>query len=772
MVELSVNPRTTSSQSPASAAADPSSRADRLLRNGHLLTASSLIASALGAGYWVLATRWYSPATVGRNYAAISAMMFLAGLGQLNLTNILVRFVPAAGTRTARLVGRVYLVSAAATLLLTAGFLVAVPEFSAQLEFLRAPAAAAGFAAATIGYAVFVIQDGALTGLRRPDWVVFENAMFAIAKIVLVALLALTASPVGILLSWYAALALALAVTNRFLFARAIPRHAAQATASHADTSRPTPGYLAADFTGALCWLAAITLPPILVLDRLGAEQSAYFSLAWVVAYTLYQLSANMGSSLVVEAANDPVRLAANCRRVLRHAGLLLAGCVTFLIIAAPYLLRIFGPGYTRYGTGLLRLLLLSALPNLVVSTAVSACRARRRLKVAVYALVAVCGIAIALTVALLPVIGIAGAGVGWLVAQCVVAAVLLARPSWWLGSRSRARHRPSPAELARSASHRIAAAACWPTDRITAFRLMRGHGAAPVSTQTGLAVLRAARTRSDLLIVRATQSGGIVIKCPRTEEALSVLARQYEVLERISADHRLGDWRRLLPRLVTHDLAGSPPSGTERRLPGVTGSALLRERPEQAAALSTAALDAIAELHRVTGQVQAVGAAHLARWVEEPLAALERSLPPFRRGWASAAFEHLRHRIQRGLTGHRLRVGWVHRDFHPGNVLYSPQDGEVTGIVDWGGAVADGPTDLDSMLFDLAVRHETGGRPIGELVAERLPPPDASGPGEALLLIAWLWHITDNLEKSTRFRSNRFWIRRNVLTVLEEMES
>lgn len=748
---------------------DHAGGADRLLRNGHLLTASSAIASGLGAGYWVLATRWYSPATVGRDYAAISAMMFLAGLGQLNLTNTLVRFVPAAGARTTRLVGRTYLVSAAASLALGAAFVLAIPWLSPQLDFLHSPMPGVGFVAATAGYAVFVIQDGALTGLRRADWVVLENALFAVSKIAFVAVLAFIGAGSGILLSWYTALALALLVTNRFLFAHAIPGHVKAAAAQGIDTGRPTFGYLAADFTGALCWLAAITLPPIFVLDLLGGDQSAYFSLAWVVAYALYQLSANMGSSLIVEAANDPVRLAANCRSVLRHTGLLLAGCVTVLIPLAPHLLSIFGPGYARHGTGLLRLLLLSALPNLVVAVAVSACRARRRLGVAVWALIALCTIAITLTVVLVPVIGIAGAGAGWLIAQCLVATVLILRRSWWLGPRPhRTFYRGSAADLARSAGIRMAHAARWPGDRVTVFRLIRAHGGRRASVDTAQAVLRGARTRSDLLIVRSSQAGGIAIKCPRTEEARSVLSRQYDVLQRIAADRRLGDWRRLLPRVIDCDLASSPPSGVERWLPGVTGSALLRERPSEADALTSAAIGAIAELHEATGRDEQVGPSHLARWVDEPLAVLGRGLRLPRDGAETAAIERLREHVHRRLLGRRLRVGWVHRDFHPGNVLYAAENGEVTGIVDWGGAVPDGPTVLDGRLFALALRHETGGQPIGELIVQSLGADTGDELEQALLLLTWLWHVTDNIEKSARFRSNRLWVACNVLAVLK----
>src|SRR5437588_11287868 len=86
---------------------------DDLLRNGHLLTLSTTATCVISALYWAGATRSYGAEDVGRFYAAVSVLTFIAGIGQLNLNNVLIRFVPAAGGRLRRLVLGCY---AAATL--------------------------------------------------------------------------------------------------------------------------------------------------------------------------------------------------------------------------------------------------------------------------------------------------------------------------------------------------------------------------------------------------------------------------------------------------------------------------------------------------------------------------------------------------------------------------------------------------------------------------------------------------------------------------------
>ena len=177
--------------------------ADPLLRNGHVLTLGSLVTSALGAGYWALASRWYGDADVGRSYAAVSAMMLLAGVGQLGLANVLVRFLPATGAAARRgLVRAAYGAASGATACAALAFVLAAPAFVAGLSFLRRPDTAVCFVLATTAYALFALQDGALTGARRPTLVVGKNSAFAFGKLLCVAALASALPTLGILMSW------------------------------------------------------------------------------------------------------------------------------------------------------------------------------------------------------------------------------------------------------------------------------------------------------------------------------------------------------------------------------------------------------------------------------------------------------------------------------------------------------------------------------------------------------------------------------------------
>ncbi|MEV8094594.1 hypothetical protein [Kitasatospora sp. NPDC085879] len=402
-----------------------------LLRNGHILAASAVLAAGLGALFWIFATRWYSAETVGTSYAALSVAALMSALGRFNLGDVLVRFVPRAGRHTGRFVLRSYAIAGVFSALAAVGFLLIVPIVAPSLDFLRSPLLGTAFVIAAAGYSIFDLQDGALTGLRRTGWVLGENVIFAAAKAGALAACAALAIGTGILTSWAVALVLAILIANSVLFRHAIPAH------QRADREgAPMPGrvkrYATADYLGKLAGITTYTVLPLTVLAHLGAAQNAYYSLAWIIADTFNIAVLSMGFSLVVEGAHAPERLPELARRMLRHAGLLVLAATAVVVVAAPWILSLFGPDYARYGTPVLRLMAVASLPTVLIIVAIDVARVRRNLRLLIGVQVAQCVLTVGLTFVLLPRYGLTGVGLAWLLACCAVAVpLLLTLPRW-----------------------------------------------------------------------------------------------------------------------------------------------------------------------------------------------------------------------------------------------------------------------------------------------------------------------------------------------------
>lgn len=783
----------------------PAAVTDPLLRNGYLLTTSSGVTALVGLAYWAAAARRYDPATLGRNSAAISVMMFIAGVAELNLMSALTRFLPTAGKSTRSLVGAVYAASMGIALVIAGGFLALIGHVAPNLDFLvKTPGMAVWFVVSTMAWAIFVLQHSVLTGLRRTWLVPVENGGFALVKVALVLLLAGLLPGVGIFVSWTLAAALAIVPVTAFLFKGAIPNHERNATPDLQPVpTRDIIRFAATDYVGALFWLAALNLLPVLVISIVGAKDNAYFALAWVISYSIYLVSGNMGISLVVETAADGSRLRSQSRMVMVHTLKLVVPAVLFLVVVAPFLLRIFGSAYRLEGATLLRLLLLSAIPNVVTATAVSTARARRKTGLSTAILAVICSIVFVLSAFLLPVMGIVGVGVAWLAAQSLVAVALLLDQSLRIAGASRRRSwgTRATAVAVTGALRRINAFApvlalgqralgrtSAMTDEVFAPVLDARSGPMgrlghlfPAGSRTEIRPLKTLSGLAVATVGAPGQQPSLVAKVARSSEAAGELRSHTISVWELGGDARLGEWRRLLPEIVSYDFDSTPAVVMERYVPGVDGQVLLASDRATSTRVLANALAAIADLHRRTARPARVGEELLQQWLDEPLATVSSLYRES--SWQMSALQALGDELRGDLRDRTVSVRWTHGDYTPGNVRLAPDGSEVMSVLDWGGATSSGLAAFDSYLFLLASRMIRQRRELGRVVTEMMGLEDWSADERGMLglerepvahrtlvLLCWLRHVASNLEKASYYHHHRFWRAANVEPVLQRL--
>jgi len=417
-----------------------------LYRNGYALIISALSTSGLGIVYWAVAARFYDARDVGLNSAAISGMLLFSGIAQLNLSGTLIRFLPTAGGAMARVVRRAYLASLAAGLILGLGLLLLrdfwspIPElFNGNTAFLL------WFIVAVLAWSVFALQDFVLTGLRQAKWVPIENIVFAVIKIGLLLAFASRLQQFGVFLSWTIPTLGAILAVNALIFARLIPRRVME-TRDHVESILPRQlvNFVAANYLGFLFFLISGTLLPIMVKIEIGPQAAAYFFLAWIIAYAFQLISLNMTASLTVEGAIDQARLREYSYRVLMNIARLVVPLVLVCVVAAPYILDIFGPGYASNGANALRLLAVAAIPNIVVVVFVTIARVQRRNVAIALVQGVLCILSLALSAVFLHVYGIAGVGLAWVISQSAIAVALLVyRRSWFVARDATPTGRP-----------------------------------------------------------------------------------------------------------------------------------------------------------------------------------------------------------------------------------------------------------------------------------------------------------------------------------------
>jgi O-antigen/teichoic acid export membrane protein len=396
---------------------------DPLYRTGYYLILGTGVTSLLGVGFWALAAHSYSARVVGLNAAAISAMTLVAEACTLGLSAVLVRYLPVAGGSTRKLVSRSYALTISLALIF--GLLAALTTgiWSPKLGFLGGGGWLIGFVLATGATTIFTLQDSVLTGLRAAKWIPLENSLYALAKLLLLIVLASTLTGSGPFVAWTAPLAFAVVIVNYLIFKRLIPSVSGEGRLDRSKLLSMATG----NYAGKLFTLAGNLYMPILVANRVSAADAAYFYVPWMVSLAIELVALNVMTSLTVEAASDMDQLRDLSRRALRQTLRLVIPVAALVVLVAPLALLVFGQAYADEGSSLLRLLMIGMVPNAIVTLGISVARIEHRGRIVVSVQGAHCVAVLLFSALLLPSLGIDAVGYVWTASQTVLALVLLA---------------------------------------------------------------------------------------------------------------------------------------------------------------------------------------------------------------------------------------------------------------------------------------------------------------------------------------------------------
>ena len=402
---------------------------DPMLRNGYALIGNVGITSVLGFVYWIVAARLYPPEYLGIGSATIALMQLLAGIaGQPSIANALTRFVPRAGDRSTQLAAVSYGAAGVAGLLVSGLYILATSLPLGIPELLGSGWTLAAILAVSVTtWCVFSLQDAVLTGIRQAVWLPVENGIYGLAKIGLLVALAPVSLEYGIVASWIVPAVVIVVPVNLFIFGVLLPRHAKGSRAAPDRHSvRSMARFVGGDYLGSVFALTTVDLLPLLVVARLGAVDTGFFSIPFLIIYSVELVTVNLGVALTVEGAMDRSELRRNVAIVVRRMALLVVPAVAVLLAVPGLVLSLFGTDYADNSATLLRLLALGVVAKSVTILFFSLARVER--KVGRIATIEAVRLVLLLGSAwwLMGEFDLAGIGIAYLGTQSVIAAFLV----------------------------------------------------------------------------------------------------------------------------------------------------------------------------------------------------------------------------------------------------------------------------------------------------------------------------------------------------------
>ncbi len=278
-------------------------------------------------------------------------------------------------------------------------------------------------------YAIFSTQNNALVSLRRGDLFLVQNLLFGLRVPILFTVVGL--GVLGIFTSYDIALLVTLAFGAYVLFRYGLSfRFKANTTSLREIMTFSLGNYIAGIFV-----IIPVSVMPVLIVNTVGAQGSAYFYVAYSVAALLSAIPTAVSTSLFVEGSHDmPMR--ENVVKSLKFVLLLLIPALLFVLVFGDKLLLLFSKEYSDQAFGLLRLLAISSVFTIVPSIYITIKRIQKDVRMITYVSFAISMLIVALGYVSLITVGLLGLGYVWIAANAVVSTIagwLIVRREKWI---------------------------------------------------------------------------------------------------------------------------------------------------------------------------------------------------------------------------------------------------------------------------------------------------------------------------------------------------
>lgn len=397
---------------------------DPLYKNSFFLMLNSALTAILGFIFITIATRLYTVADIGLYSAIISAAGLLALFSRLGFDVGLIRFLPES-KEPENLINSCFTVSGIVALLFALIFLAGINFWSPALGFIRDDTNfILLFTAVTVLTVVSGLQMNVFVGRRSTKYLVVRNLinnLFRILSVVLMVGFGLlgifSAHVIGIFFSFFIASFILLKKVEPKYFPKPMIKKKLINDIFH---------YSIGNHVAGICGTAPQLILPIMVVNVLGAEQGAYFYVAWAITQIIFVASGAISTSFFAEGSNKPEEVYKNARRSLKFAYLLLIPIAVGVFLFGDKILLIFGDVYSQNATKLLWVFAVSALPLAFNEVFINAKRVKKDIKAINFytGIMAFCTLTFGYFFMIK--IGLVGVGYGWILSQLVVMAIAI----------------------------------------------------------------------------------------------------------------------------------------------------------------------------------------------------------------------------------------------------------------------------------------------------------------------------------------------------------
>jgi O-antigen/teichoic acid export membrane protein len=394
---------------------------DSFRRNSIFNVFATVLRDIVGFIFWIIVARFYNVKDVGFATALLASVNLIYIFARLGLDVGLVRFIHDERDKSL-LVNTGLTVVGIASIVLSLVYINGLNVWSAVLQPItgQIPILAL-FVLLSVLFSLFWILNSTFLAFRKAHLLLFQAAVLSLRIIIVIPLVFLGVA--GILSSYAIVLGAAVIIALIQL--------------AHIETDyRPVPtiqkSVISRMFTfsagnyvaDAFRMLPGLVLP-VLIVNMIGAESSAYFYIAWTVGTTLFGIASAVNTVFLAEMVADQEQVRNNIVKVAKLLALLIGPLVVLTLVYGKWLLWLFGAAYAGEGLMLLSMLALTAIPLTINEVFIALKKLEKNVMAIVLMRVFVAASVIVGGLLLSKSLGIGGIGVALLASQSVLAIIV-----------------------------------------------------------------------------------------------------------------------------------------------------------------------------------------------------------------------------------------------------------------------------------------------------------------------------------------------------------
>lgn len=401
---------------------------DPLFKNSLFIMLTSASGAGFGFIFWVLAAKLYSAEDVGVATALISSMALIVLLSKLGLDFSIIRFFPTNDNGgKSSIFSTAVVINIIFAVLLGVIFIAGVDMFSPELHVLALPTNAAFY--------LLFLAAGSGTALGCTSFVAVRKAFFQFIQSVVVGSRVLFLIP----LVMFGSVGIFWAVGVSFLFALVTAYILLLRSGINfrflidRDFLNESFHFSAGNYLAGLFMAGPTLILPIMVLNLLGAEQAAYYFIAYAIAALLFKIPHAVSMSLFVEGSHGE-DLKRTVLKSLFAVFSLLVPSALILYVCSGWVLGLVGADYATGGQDVLQIMVAASLFVGINSIYFAIKRVQKDVRGLVVLSGVVGGLLVGFGYVFADMFGLVGLGYAWLVSNgvgSVMVATMVWREKW-----------------------------------------------------------------------------------------------------------------------------------------------------------------------------------------------------------------------------------------------------------------------------------------------------------------------------------------------------